>query len=152
MPLLFGFTFMLVVEQLSSSHAHEHHHYKHHPGLHPGVASPDSVFDVELAGYEDGADGADGPHHERRASASSSSNIASATKTNVESDVPPSAYPFTVGLVLHGLADGLALGMSMLSNDESSPSYALSLVVFLALAVHKGTLHQDYYLLSFVTH
>jgi zinc transporter 9 len=55
--------------------------------------------------------------------------------------LPPSAYPITVGLVLHGLADGLALGMSMLSNNEpSSPSYALSLVVFLALAVHKGAL------------
>jgi zinc transporter 9 len=119
---------MLIVEQLSSSHAHQppHHHR-------PRAASPDSVFDVELAGYEDEPDGVSAPR-ERRAAASS------AAKTNVESDLPPSAYPITVGLVLHGLADGLALGMSMLSNNgPSSPSYALSLVVFLALAVHKGT-------------
>jgi len=136
LPLLFGFTFMLIIEQLSSSHAHEqHHNNKRRLGLHAaaGVGSPDSVFDVELAGFDDGADGASGPHG-RRAAASS----VSATKTNVESDLPPSAYPITVGLVLHGLADGLALGMSMLSNNESS-SYALSMVVFLALAVHKGT-------------
>lgn len=138
LPLLFGFTFMLVVEQLSSSHAHQPPHHKPRMGHHAaGIASPDSVFDVELAGYEDEPDGVSGAY-ERRVAASSS---ASTAKTSVESDLPPSAYPITVGLVLHGLADGLALGMSMLSNNEpSSPSYALSLVVFLALAVHKGAL------------
>jgi zinc transporter 9 len=134
---------MLVVEQLSSSHAHAHPHPHPHkratrPGhrhLHAGVASPDSVFDVEL---EDGPDGASGHYdHELRVAAASG---ASAAKTSVEGDSPPSAYPITIGLVLHGLADGLALGMSMLSNnDSSSSSYALTLVVFLALAVHKGT-------------
>lgn len=145
LPLLFGFTFMLVVEQLSSSHAHQPHHHHHHKprmglGHHAArVASPDSIFDVELAGYEDGPDGASGAH-ERRVAASSS-GASTTAETNAESDLPPSAYPITVGLVLHGLADGLALGMSMLSNNEpSSPSYALSLVVFLALAVHKGAL------------
>ncbi len=136
MPLLFGFTFMLIVEQLSSSHAHQQPHHAHRPGHYAaGVASPDSIFDVELAGVDGGTDGASAPH-ERRAAGSS----VSATKTNLESDLPPSAYPITIGLVLHGLADGVALGMSMLSNDESSSHpYALSLVVFLALAVHKGT-------------
>ena len=138
MPLLFGFTFMLIVEQLSSSHAHHAHHHYHHarrPSQRAalGIASPDSVFDVELAGLDDVTDSVPAAH-ERRASDSS----VNATKTNFESD-PPSAYPITLGLVLHGLADGLALGMSMLSNDESSSHpYALSLVVFMALAVHKG--------------
>src|SRR5487761_1504596 len=33
LPLLFGFTFMLVVEQLSSSHTHQRHH-AHRPGHH----------------------------------------------------------------------------------------------------------------------
>lgn len=88
---------------------------------------------MELAGLDGGTDGVLAPH-ERRAAASG----VSATKTNFESD-PPSAYPITIGLVLHGLADGLALGMSVLSNDESSSHpYALSMVVFMALAVHKG--------------
>lgn len=144
MPLLFGFTFMLIVEQLSSSHSHAHSH-QHHQRQHQhvrrpsqqhahSITPPDSIFDVELAGLDDGTDGVPTPY-ERRASVSS----VSATKTtNVESD-PPSAYPITIGLVLHGLADGLALGMSVLSNDESSSHpYALSLVVFMALAVHKA--------------
>ncbi|KAI0004541.1 ZIP zinc transporter-domain-containing protein [Russula compacta] len=131
LPLLFGFTFMLVVEQLSSSHAHQHpaRRLSHHPD----ITSPDSVFDVELAGFEDEPSGLS-RSHTRRASGSTS-----VPKTSVESDAPPSAYPITIGLVMHGLADGLALGMSVLSSDnESSPSYGLSLVVFMALAVHKA--------------
>jgi zinc transporter 9 len=135
-PLLFGFTFMLVVEQLSSSHTHHNQpHHARRPSQHAlGLTSPpDSIFDVELAGLDDGTDGVPA-HHERRASGGS----VSATKTSVEGD-SPSAYPITIGLVLHGLADGLALGMSVLSNDgSSSHPYALSMVVFMALAVHKG--------------
>ena len=127
---------MLIVEQLSSSHAHQHHQYHHGRRLSQralGIASPDSIFDVELAGLDDDAGGMPAPHV-RHAAASS----VSSTQTNVESD-SPSAYPITIGLVLHGLADGLALGMSVLSSDESSSHpYALSLVVFMALAVHKG--------------
>jgi len=48
--------------------------------------------------------------------------------------VPGRAYPLTLGLVMHGLADGLALGVSALSNTETD----LSLVVFLALIIHKA--------------
>ena len=139
MPLLFGFTFMLIVEQLSSSHAHQHHqHHVRRPSQQHqhhalGLTSPDSIFDVELSGLDDGTDGVMAPH-ERRVAVGS----LSATKINFEND-PPSAYPITIGLVLHGLADGLALGMSVLSNDQSSSHpYALSMVVFMALAVHKG--------------
>jgi len=44
------------------------------------------------------------------------------------------AYPLTLGLVVHGLADGLALGVSALGDTETD----LSLVVFLALIIHKG--------------
>jgi zinc transporter 9 len=123
---------MLIIEQLSSP-SHHHHHRVHRPG-----ASPDSVFDVELAALEDEAEhehgGASAPLHARRASAD----------IGVEGDVPvsSSANAITIGLVVHSLADGLALGMSMLSGGDESPSshsYGLSLVVFLALAVHKGT-------------
>ncbi|KAI0304442.1 Zinc/iron permease [Multifurca ochricompacta] len=118
LPLLSGFTLMLVLEQLSSSYAHPHHR-THSLGHHAGVALRDFVFDVELA---------DDPGHLH----------ASTTRASIESDVPPPAYPMTIGLVVHGLADGLALGMSVLSSTESSPSYGLSLVVFLALAIHKA--------------
>lgn len=41
----------------------------------------------------------------------------------------------TLGLVIHGAADGIALGASSLSGRGS-----LGLVVFLAVLVHKGTL------------
>ncbi|KAI0269809.1 Zinc/iron permease [Gloeopeniophorella convolvens] len=125
LPLLVGFTFMLIIEQLSSSHAH-HHHRTHRLGHHAGVASRDSVFDVELAGLED-EDEAPTRH-----------GRSNSIRTSVENDLPPPAYPITIGLVVHGLADGLALGMSVLSDDEESSSYTLSLVVFLALAVHKA--------------
>jgi zinc transporter 9 len=39
----------------------------------------------------------------------------------------------TLGLVIHGAADGIALGASSLSGNGS-----LGLVVFLAVLVHKG--------------
>lgn len=42
----------------------------------------------------------------------------------------------TLGLVIHGAADGIALGASSLSGRGS-----LGLVVFLAVLVHKGTLY-----------
>jgi zinc transporter 9 len=41
----------------------------------------------------------------------------------------------TLGLVIHGAADGIALGASSRSGSGS-----LSLIVFMAVLVHKGTL------------
>lgn len=40
----------------------------------------------------------------------------------------------TLGLVIHGAADGIALGASSLSGRGS-----LGLIVFLAVLIHKGT-------------
>ena len=60
------------------------------------------------------------------------------------------AVPLTLGLVMHALADGLALGSSALSGAaEAGPASGaqgagsiipsgLSVVVFLALVIHKG--------------
>jgi zinc transporter 9 len=48
------------------------------------------------------------------------------------------AYPFTLGLLIHALADGLALGVSALSNEAGDFSDT-TLVVFMALFIHKGT-------------
>ncbi|KAI9512392.1 Zinc/iron permease [Russula earlei] len=137
-PLLFGFTFMLIVEQLSSSHVHRHHRPHRLAQQHPGCASPDSIFDVELAGLPDETVvAASPPHlHPRRVGANDGTGV-----TGGDADgalPPPSAYPITVGLLVHGLADGLALGMSVLSSGTSSHPHGLSLVVFLALAVHKA--------------
>ncbi len=51
--------------------------------------------------------------------------------------------PLTLGLVIHSLADGLALGASALplsgtDGEGSASSTGLSLIVFLALIIHKG--------------
>lgn len=43
-------------------------------------------------------------------------------------------YPLSLGLIIHALVDGYALGVSA----SSSHSHNLSLVVFLAIVVHKG--------------
>jgi len=48
------------------------------------------------------------------------------------------ALPMTLGLVVHGLADGLALGVSSLTPAHTEGTNALSLVVFLALILHKA--------------
>ena len=126
---------MLIVEQLSSSHSHQRHHTPRAVRSHASIDLREDVFDVELAGLEDDEDengaGPRSPPLPRRASTS-------VAKHDGEGNVLNPAYPITIGLVVHGLADGLALGMSMLSSDDSSSSYGLSLVVFFALAVHKG--------------
>jgi len=48
------------------------------------------------------------------------------------------AFTLTFGLVVHGLADGLALGVSSLTTDALGSGSRLSLIVFLVLMIHKG--------------
>lgn len=48
------------------------------------------------------------------------------------------AFPLLLGLVIHGSADGLALGVANLSNALTGTPNAISVVVFLALILHKG--------------
>jgi zinc transporter 9 len=45
------------------------------------------------------------------------------------------AYPLSLGLTVHALVDGYALGVSSLETQSG----ALSFVVFLAIIIHKGT-------------
>lgn len=124
LSLLVGFTFMLLVEQSLSAHAHgdpvDGFPMQNHK-------APTSVeFDADLEDLE------------RSGSARPSTP---APHGDWESANRKRAYPLTLGLFLHGLSDGLALGVSVLS-DSNSPdaSSDLSFVVFLALAIHKGWL------------
>ncbi|KDQ62606.1 hypothetical protein JAAARDRAFT_189904 [Jaapia argillacea MUCL 33604] len=122
--LLLGFTFMLGVEQFTSSHSHsplitpsitlEMNHSKELPSL------PDVEFDAELDDLEDQA-----THSSRHS-------------IEAQSDIQKVAVPLTLGLFIHGLADGLALGVSSLSDSSSGGLSDLSLVVFLALLIHKA--------------
>ena len=90
-----------------------------------GPPPPDVHFDVDLGELER----QEGMGHDAVPDPSSHDAV-------VETQIrrPRRAYPLTLGLVMHGLADGLALGVSALSNTETD----LSLVVFLALIIHKG--------------
>jgi zinc transporter 9 len=45
------------------------------------------------------------------------------------------AYPLSLGLIVHALVDGYALGVSSLDTRSG----AVSFVVFLAIIIHKGT-------------
>jgi zinc transporter 9 len=45
------------------------------------------------------------------------------------------AYPLSLGLIVHALVDGYALGVSSLDTRSG----AISFVVFLAIIIHKGT-------------
>jgi len=124
LSLLAGFCLMLLVEQLGSS-THDGHSHARAPPDTPWLpttprssASPAVEFDVELAQLE----------------SEQGTPLASAAPA-----APRSAYTLTTGLVIHGLADGFALGVSAFpSGNDSSGLSELSLVVFMALAVHKA--------------
>jgi zinc transporter 9 len=112
---------MLIIEQFTS-------HAPTLPSISLNSSRPlDVHFDVDLGELE------------RQEGLGHAGNIRAAEVLKRVSDgetrVPEKAYPLTVGLVVHGLADGLALGVSALGNTGTE----LSLVVFLALIIHKGS-------------
>jgi solute carrier family 39 (zinc transporter), member 9 len=118
LSLLVGFIFMLIVEQLIP-----HSHGSTTPFK---ESTTDARFDVALEDREQGA----GP-----------------SSVSLRADDPPqdamgperqSAFALTLGLAVHGLADGFALGVSSLPVSGTGSSSNLSLVVFFALLVHRG--------------
>ncbi|KAF7314492.1 Beta-lactamase class penicillin binding protein [Mycena kentingensis (nom. inval.)] len=133
LSLIVGFCFMLIIEQLVAPGAHSHggvdlplhsvngdgasrlspHTVEFDAGdLEPGAPDPagSGFMQVDIVATEDAR------HSKAR------------------------AYPLTFGLVVHALADGLALGVSSVS--PSSPgadgTHDLSLIVFFALIIHKA--------------
>ncbi|KAG6850342.1 hypothetical protein H0H93_014615 [Arthromyces matolae] len=138
LSLLFGFTFMLIIEQVVSPHAHSHSHpsVDHSLPLHAvkkdaATKSAEVDFEAELGELEQ-EEGLDRPGYRQ---------ISTPTVPVPSSDNPDPngrAFSLTFGLVIHGLADGLALGASSLSNDQSGISSSLSVIVFLALIIHKA--------------
>ncbi|CDO70839.1 hypothetical protein BN946_scf184801.g32 [Trametes cinnabarina] len=132
LSLITGFTFMLIVEQTVSDHPEPYPIEASQPPK-PSEEESTVEFDVELGELEraEGISpaGPSRPHpppHE-------------VVETRAR------ALPLTLGLVVHALADGLALGSASLSDGASEPSTSgsvhptgLSVVVFLALVVHKA--------------
>ncbi|KAH8825055.1 Zinc/iron permease [Flagelloscypha sp. PMI_526] len=128
--LLVGFSLMLIVEQLISPDAHVGH-------SHGGVALKDQntavEFDAELSDLERTERGG--------------SEVPTSGANEPLHIVQKRALPLTFGLIMHALADGLALGVSALSTghgegDEGKAeshehTSSLSLIVFVALIIHK---------------
>lgn len=136
LSLLVGFSLMLVVEQLSGSHSHSGSPNDDRPKSAANAAKSrdgeDQVeFDVELGELED----EQGIPHQPHSRPSSPPRDRESVPNRVPKQRP---FTLTIGLVLHGLADGLALGVSALSSADSTVSSDLSFVVFFALAIHKA--------------
>ncbi|KAJ6621820.1 ZIP-like iron-zinc transporter [Mycena sp. CBHHK59/15] len=126
LSLIAGFTFMMVVEQLIAPHAHSHG--SHDMALRSvGGEHPSSIveFDAEMGEIEP----PDGPSTGFKQVDSASADDVKGSRAR--------AYPLTFGLITHGLADGLALGVSSLP-DSADSSQHLSFIVFLALIIHKA--------------
>lgn len=107
LSLLIGFMAMLAIEQLVSRHSHSHN----------SVSVVD--FDAELHQLEDG-NGSDHGLFTQQGLAL----------------VKEKALSTTLGLVIHSLVDGFALGVSFFPADAATSN--LSAIVFLAIIVHKG--------------
>lgn len=126
---------MLVAERLISRFSHDHSHHVLLPAdesTSSGAPKPPAAgdqshveFDVELGELER----AEGIEVDQAMSAASRSS-----RLDPASDSKGQAYSLTLGLIVHALADGFALGSSAITPVDTR----LSLVVFLALVVHKG--------------
>ncbi|KAJ4482313.1 Zinc/iron permease [Lentinula aciculospora] len=126
LSLLCGFTFMLIVEQLFAVHSHSPASGSTSTANPKPTNSSEVQFDAELGELE-GEQGIP-----RRP----------ATDWPVPVHTEPTtaqmqAIPLTLGLVIHSLADGFALGVSFFPSNESKNSTSLSAIVFLAIIIHK---------------
>jgi solute carrier family 39 (zinc transporter), member 9 len=152
--LLSGFSIMLIIEQVLSHHPHSHSFTHDSLPLHnlpkpPETASVD--FDAELTELER-SQGSPGVGGSLRTGVpgpvalpdsaglgpgeGSSSQGASGMLGGVS--FSDKGLPLTLGLVLHALADGLALGVSFFPGSDSEGGGSLSIIVFLAILIHKG--------------
>ncbi|KAL0575294.1 hypothetical protein V5O48_006671 [Marasmius crinis-equi] len=135
LSLLIGFTFMLLVEQVTS-HGHHHHGYElplsNSSNSRGGLGTSSVDFDAELDELENeqGVASQEGSTRKTR-----SRSISDEDLSGSGSGDPSQAFALTIGLVVHSLADGLALGVSFAS--EAGAATGLSIVVFLAIIIHK---------------
>ena len=149
--LLFGFMFMLVTEQLlPGAHSHSGPHIPGSGLLSPKVSTVEFDADLELGDLEE--DSARSPHPATPRSASTSAQRLTTPRTTTGDGfkvlISGKGFTLTLGLVLHSLTDGLALGSSIVSDTGSQE---LSLVIFAALIIHKGvTLMYAYRVIGFL--
>ena len=123
--LVIGFTLMLIIEQLISPHSHSH------PPNHFSI--PNSPSDVEF----DADLGDIGLRNSLDRHLDSPSTPHTALEASADRE---RAFVLLLGLVIHGIADGLALGVAHVAGSSSGNTNTLSFVVFFALVLHKGQL------------
>ena len=131
--------FMLVTEQLiPGAHSHSGPLVHGSSSLSPKASTVEFDADVELGELEEDSGRSSHPPAQRSASTSAQRITTPRTAAADSFMVPTSGKGFTLtlGLVLHALSDGLALGSSIVSDTSSRE---LSLVIFFALIIHKGT-------------
>jgi len=134
--LLVGFMFMLVTEQLIPG-AHSHSGLQIYGSSHLSPKDSTVEFDVDVELGELEQDSARSPHPTTSGSTSAHRSATPRASAGDGFKIPFSGKGFTLtlGLVLHALSDGLALGSSIVSDAGSQE---LSLVIFAALVIHKA--------------
>ncbi|KAF5315204.1 hypothetical protein D9619_007095 [Psilocybe cf. subviscida] len=120
--LVLGFTLMLIVEQLLSPNAHVHS-----LDFSP-VKDADVEFDAELGDLS----------HDARPTSAPGTPTSAPVRSSESAGGRERAFPLLLGLVIHGAADGLALGVANVSTTATGSPGAISFVVFLALILHKA--------------
>lgn len=111
---------MLIIERVIHNYSPDSHSHASLPSFEPDEnAARRAEFDVELGELE------------REESAAPSARTVYLTD---EAADKAKAWPLTLGLMVHALADGFALG----SSATSPVGRGLSITIFLALLVHKG--------------
>ncbi|KAL0249902.1 hypothetical protein I308_103205 [Cryptococcus tetragattii IND107] len=125
--LLSGFSLMLLIESLIPHESHQNQP----PSSYASPSPPGTPISIESSSRPP-------PQHlnshtpivskPKRMSVDESESEAAAQMSSVH------GLNATLGLVIHGAADGIALGASSLASGKKS----LSLIVFLAVLVHKG--------------
>lgn len=163
MCLLLGFTLMLLIENLLAPHSHSSS--TGYRRLKPSDSSatppllPRNSNDHDREGNRSGKSlnhagrteyppsvvfSAEDEEYAERASAYTRSTLTPRNGTPITPDSSPKSNPnlLTLGLVVHSLADGLALGSSFVSVGDQATS--LSFIVFLAILIHKGPYISSY--------
>lgn len=127
LSLIVGFVLMLIIEQLISPNAHSIEDLSVPMQSKATVSTMASVeFDAELADLEQ-----NGRPSEYHVNSTASGDPGSGRER---------AFALLLGLVFHGCADGLALGVANLARTAPGSTNTVSFVVFLALILHKGLL------------
>jgi solute carrier family 39 (zinc transporter), member 9 len=130
--LVVGFTLMLIIEQLISPHSHSHSPNDSISFIQNKPSFHDSALDVEFDA-ELGDIGLENPSDRRLDPPPTANTLEVSTDRE-------RAFALLLGLVIHGIADGLALGVAHVAGSSSGSTNTLSLVVFFALILHKGQL------------